>query len=207
MFAADRMQDACHKLLRLLRKVRRFNTNPLRCDLARNADHPFAYGGELHCCGGTNCGAVMRTEQGVSKRAIVPSGTIPALAFTPRQDLVLQPLNESRRRRACHVGRCAQLASVRLNAHLGKLSNTFRLRNRRLGVQSTDRPRRQRQLAARRRRTAAPRRSVVCRDTQLWHANEGIHRFVQQLRDSVEACGKITRALLATAKGSCDQRE
>ena len=52
-----------------------------------------------------------------------------------------------------------------------------------------------------------PRRSVVCRDTQLWHANEGIHRFVQQLRQSVEARGKITRALLATPKRSCDQRE
>ena len=139
MFAADRMQDACHKLLRLLRKVRRFITNPLWSDLTRDADHPLAYGGELHCGGGANCGAVMRTEQRVSKRAIVPSGTVPALAFTPRQHLALQPLNEPRHRRACHVGRCTQLASVRLNANLGKLSNTFRLRNRRLGVQSADR--------------------------------------------------------------------
>jgi hypothetical protein len=207
MFAADRMQDACHKLLRLLRKVRRFITNPLRGDLTRNADHPFAYGGEFHCCGGTNCGAVMRTEQRVSKRAIVPSGTVPALAVASRQDLIAQALRKPLRRGSCHVCRCPQFISVHLNAHLGKFGNTLGLRNRRLGVQSTDRPRRQRQLAARRRRTAAPRRSVVCRDTQLWHANEGIHRFVQQLRDSVEACGKITRALLATAKGSCDQRE
>ena len=139
MFAADRMQDARHKLLRPLRKVRRFITNPLRCDLTRDADHPLAYGGELRCCGGANCGAVMRTEQRVSKRAIVPSGTVPALTLTPRQHLVFQPLNEPRRRGACHVGRCTQLASVRLYAHLGKLSNAFGLRNRRLGVQPTDR--------------------------------------------------------------------
>ena len=139
MFAADRMQDACHKLLRLLRKVRRFNTNPLRCDLARNADHPFAYGAELHCCGGTNCGAVMRTEQRVSKRAIISNGTVPALAVASRQDLVTQALRKPLRRGSCHICRSPQFISVHLNAHLGKLSNSFRLCKRRLGVQPADR--------------------------------------------------------------------
>jgi hypothetical protein len=149
----------------------------------------------------------MRTEQGVSKRAIVPSGTIPALAFASRQDLIAQALRKPLRRGSCHVCRCPQFISVHLNAHLGKFGNTLGLRNRRLGVQPTDLSWRQRQLAARRKHTAAPRRSVICGDAQLGRANEGVHRFVKQLRDSVETCGKITRTLLATAKGSCDQRE
>ena len=150
MFATDRMEDACHKLMRLLRKVRRFIANPLRSDLARNADHPLAHCGELHLSGGTHRCTIVRSKECVPQRAVVKISTVASFTFAARQDLRAEALRESVCRSARHIRRCAKRRTVDLNANLGEFGNPRRLRNRRLGVESAHRTRRELQRATRR---------------------------------------------------------
>ena len=168
MFATDRMQDACHKLMWLLRECCRFITSPLRGDLARNADHALAHGGELHLCRGTHRGAIVRPEEGVPQRTVIEICAVTSFAFAARQDFHAESFGESVCRSTRHIRRCAKRWAVDLNAHLGEFGNPRRLRNRRLGVESAHRTRRELQRAARRSASAGASsrtgRAVICRD-------------------------------------------